>query len=484
MLYPLSYGRGRRIDTRNRPGALCWAMGDRMKIALRLAAALCGLASTAAAQEPLLGARLGGALSRPALGEDAFALPAPGLGAAEIERFFAGQRLFNTAFVKAPSPVTELAGLGPTFNRPSCGACHTRDGRGEPPAGPGDAMMQMVVRLGVRTRTVKPFGVPHPEYGDQLNDRAIEGVPPEGRAVLAWTESEGRYGDGTPYRLRRPSLRFERLAFSKLTRDMASLRVAPQLVGMGLLGAVPMADIVGFAEANKSNADGVRGIPRLIGAPGPSGLGRFGWRAAQPSVRHQIAAAFIADMGLTTALNIEKNCPPVQRACRAADPGRRPNISDEQLDAVTFYVSMLAVPERRDSDAAEVRRGETLFGAIGCAACHRPTLKTGDRRAMPLLAHQTIHPFTDLLLHDMGDGLADLAAEGEISGRLWRTPPLWGIGLVPAVNGHEFYLHDGRARGLAEAILWHGGEAEAAKERFRGLGTAERDALIAFLKSL
>jgi CxxC motif-containing protein (DUF1111 family) len=443
--------------------------------AAALAATLGFVAASAAAQEAPLPARLGGALSRAAAGADSFALPAPGLGAAEIERFFAGQRLFNTAFVKAPSAVSELAGLGPTFNRPACGACHARDGRGAPPAGPGEALMQSIVRL----------GPPHPAYGEQLNDRAIEGVPAEGRALIAWQESAGRYDDGTPYRLRRPVVRFERLAFGKLAPETASLRVAPQLVGMGLLNAVPMADILALAEANKANPDGVRGTARLVAAPGAAErvLGRFGWRAAEPSLRHQIAAAFIADMGLTTALHPDKNCPPVQRACRAADPGRRPNIDEAQLDAIEFYLRALAVPERRDVEKPEVRQGERLFLALGCAACHRPSLATGAH-PVAALAHQTIHPFTDLLLHDMGDGLADQAREGEVSGRFWRTAPLWGLGLVPSVNGHEFYLHDGRARGLAEAILWHGGEAEAAKRRFRALARAEREALIAFLRSL
>jgi len=198
----------------------------------------------------------------------------------------------------------------------------------------------------------------------------------------------------------------------------------------------------------------------------------------------QIASAMINDMGLTTRLHREKNCPPVQAACRAADPGPRPNVSDQALRTMMFYVSTLAVPERRDADKPEVMRGETVFAAIGCAACHRTAARTGTHPTIPLLSNQTIHPFTDLLLHDMGDGLADGLHEGEISGRMWRTAPLWGIGLVPLVNGHENYLHDGRARGLAEAILWHGGEAERAKDRFRALPKTDREALIAFLRSL
>jgi CxxC motif-containing protein (DUF1111 family) len=423
------------------------------------AACLLTLCAARADEPPPLGAKLGGAGSRPAAGQDSFALPAANLPKELLPRFFEGQRLFKIAFVRAPSPVPGLAGLGPTFNRPSCGACHTRDGRGQPPAGPDDALMQMIVRLGVVDPGRSPFGRAHPAYGIQLNDRAIEGVPAEGRALIAWDEIRGAYSDGETYRLRRPRISFEGLAFGPLgLRAGFSPRIAPQLVGLGLLEAVVI--------------------------PSKASLGRFGWRAEQPSVRAQIASALINDMGLTTSLHPEKNCPPAQAACRAADAGPRPNVSDAALDTMAFYVSTLAVPERRDVDKPAVVRGEKVFAAIGCAACHRMTMKTGAHPTIPFLSEQTIHPFTDLLLHDMGEGLADTLPERDVSGRMWRTAPLWGIGLVPLVNGHENYLHDGRARGLAEAILWHGGEAEKAKERFRTSPKTDRDALIAFLRSL
>ncbi len=445
-----------------------------------IAAAVLLAAACASAEEPV-GAKLGGATSRPAAGVDSFALPAANLPKEQLERFFAGQRLINIAFVKAPSPVPGLSGLGPIFNRPACGACHTKDGRGQPPAGPDDALMQMIVRLGVSNPRRGIFGLPDPNYGTQLHDRAIEGVPAEGQAEIAWEEIQGHFADGDSYRLRRPRVVFRALAFGPLGGDTAhSLRVAPQLVGMGLLEAVPAGDIRRFAAANKDHPDGVRGAVRAA----DGALGRFGWRAEQPGVRAQIASALINDMGLTTSLHPEKNCPPVQTACRAADPGPRPNISDEALETMTLYVSTLAVPERRDVDDAAVGRGEKVFAAIGCAACHRPAMTTGAHPTIPILSNQAIHPFTDLLLHDMGDGLADGLAEGAVSGRMWRTAPLWGIGLVPQVNGHENYLHDGRARGLAEAILWHGGEADLAKDRFRALLKPDRDALIAFLRSL
>lgn len=457
-----------------------------MRLIAFVVAAL-AFAASARADDAPLGAKLGGATSRAAAGAESFALPAANLPKEQLRRFFEGQRLFNIAFVRAPSPVTELSGLGPTFNRPSCGACHTRDGRGQPPAGPDDALMQMVVRLGVVNPRRGMFGAPDPAYGLQLNDRGIEGVPAEGRAEITWEEIDGAYADGERYRLRRPRVGLSRLAFGALGQETAmSLRIAPQLVGQGLLEAVSDADLLAWRDANRDHPDGVRGAPRFVfsGTPPAMSSGRFGWRAEQPSVRAQIAAALLNDMGLTTSLHPEKNCPPPQAACRAADPGAKPNVSDETLDTIAFYVSTLAVPERRDAEKPEVRRGEKLFGAIGCAACHRTTMTTRGDPAIPMLSKQTIHPFTDLLLHDMGDGLADGLHESNVSGRMWRTAPLWGIGLVPLVNGHENYLHDGRARGLAEAILWHGGEAEMAKDRFRALPKADRDALIAFLRSL
>ena len=452
-----------------------------------VAAILLAAGAARADDAPSIGAKLGGATSRQAAGPDSFALPAANLPKEQLARFFEGQRLFNIAFVKAPSPVPGLAGLGPTFNRPSCGACHTKDGRGQPPAGPDDALMQMVVRLGVSNPRRGAFGAPDPNYGFQLNVRAIEGVPAEGQAEIAWEDVEGRYADGEAYRLRRPRVGFRKLAFGPLGRETAySLRVAPQLVGMGLLEAVPERTVRGWAEANRARPDGVRGAVRgetLHGRPFGK-IGRFGWRAEQETVLTQIAAALINDMGLTTRLHPAKNCPPVQAACRAADPGPRPNVSAQALRTMMFYISTLAVPERRDAGKLDVLRGEKAFLSIGCAACHRMTARTGTHPTIPTLSDQTIHPFTDLLLHDMGDGLADGLHEGDVSGRMWRTAPLWGIGLVPLVNGHENYLHDGRARGLAEAILWHGGEAEMAKDRFRALPKPDREALIAFLRSL
>lgn len=428
-------------------------------------------------------ANSGGAATRVSAAEDAFALPPVGLDQAALDRFFAGQRLFNIVFVRAPSEIGALDGRGPTFNRPSCGRCHERNGRGRTPRGDTAPMLSMVVKLSVGND--ERFGPrAHPAYGLQLQDRAIAGVPHEGRALIRWVEEQGEYGDGTSFTLRRPEIRFTGLAFGPLAGARTSLRIAPPVFGTGLLQAIPEAAIRAAADPDDRDRDGISG--RVQEIPGPVDqalLGRFGWKAGQPDLAHQSGNAFFEDMGLSTRLFPDQNCPAVQTACRAAPDGGSPEVSDEQLDTVADYVAALAVPARRNVEDPEVLRGGRLFGQIGCAACHTPTHRTGEAPD-PARANQVIHPYTDLLLHDMGEGLADGRGEYRASGREWRTPPLWGIGLTETVNGNGFYLHDGRARSLAEAILWHGGEAESAREAFRTLPAADRAALLAFLRSL
>ncbi len=436
---------------------------------------------------PAVGADLGGATSRAATGEDAFALPAANLPKTRQDRFFAGQRLFNLTWVKAPSAIGQLDGRGPTFNRPRCSGCHFKDGRGRPPATPDGAMNSMLVRLSITGAGVHGGPRAHPAYGLQLQQRSIPGVPPEGRALLTWRPVSGRYGDGTPYTLRRPVLRFAKLAFGPLGAQLrTSLRVAPQLVGMGLIDAIPAAAIRHRADPDDRNRDGISGRINLVWDRSAKRhrLGRYGWKAGHPSLVQQIADAYRQDMGLTNRLFPRENCPPVQTACAGAPHGGRPEVSDRILADVTFYVSTLAVPRRRNTNNPAVIEGGKLFSRLGCAACHAPTMETGKHPAISALSNQVIHPFSDFLLHDMGPGLADGRPAFRASSREWRTPPLWGIGLVPAVNRHRLYLHDGRARGLVEAILWHSGEAEGAKQRFRQLPKGARDALIAFLRSL
>ena len=222
-------------------------------------------------------------------------------------------------------------------------------------------------------------------------------------------------------------------------------------------------------------------VSRRTGAPA---LGRFGWKATQPSVEEQVAAAFVNDIGITSSLFAEEAVGSALAEKLEYASGGEPELDDHKLARVTFYSQVLAVPAQRGAEDAEVRRGAELFASAGCAACHTPSWRTGPSAVLPEYAEQTIHPYTDLLLHDLGRGLADGKRDGDAAPEEWRTPPLWGIGLFEAVSGHTRYLHDGRARDLAEAVLWHGGEAERARERFRLMPQDERAALLAFLGSL
>lgn len=447
--------------------------------------ALAGDLRTALLALPFVPA-LGGDGSRAVATDKAFTLPMANLPKARLRTFFFGNRLFNTNWTVAPGSVQAFDGLGPVFNRVSCSGCHTRDGRGAPPAAFGEPMTSMLVRVSLPGQDEHGGPRPHPAYGDQINDRAIPGVPPEGRAVVRYEPVTGAYADGEPYELLKPSYEIVNLAFGPLGDGiMLSPRVAPPVIGLGLLEAVPDATLLALADTFDADGDGVSGRPNLVWDPSEARarIGRFGWKANQASLHLQNAGAALGDIGLTTPVREAENCAQGQDACAAALAGGIPEIPAEFLAKLTFYTHVLAVPMQRDPDAPAVREGERLFRAIGCAACHMPTLVTGNH-AIEALVGQTIHPFTDLLLHDMGEALADGRPDYLASGKEWRTPPLWGLGLIETVNGHTRLLHDGRARDAAEAILWHGGEAERAREAFRALPRAERDALLAFLHSL
>jgi len=428
----------------------------------------------------------GGALTVQVSNREAFSSPAPGLDAAQRRVFAFGNRLFNTGWVVAPASPAAFDGLGPTFNRHSCAACHIRDGRGRPPLADERALFSMLVRLSVPGLGVRgaPKAVAH--YGDQLNDRAMPGVPSEGRVQISYREQSGNFADGEHYSLRAPRLNVDALAFGALPRNvMLSARVAPAVFGLGLLEAIPEQEIVAGADPFDANGDGISGKANRVWSLEHQRelLGRFGWKANVATLMDQSALAASADMGITSVLIPNQNCPPAQAQCRAAVSGGQPELSADFLAKLTQYVQMLGVPARRASADPAVPRGERVFTELGCAACHRASFSTG-KHALSLLSKQVIYPYTDLLLHDMGPGLADGRPDHLASGQEWRTAPLWGLGLIETVNGHQLLLHDGRARGISEAILWHGGEAQSAADGYRRLPRAERTALLAFLRSL
>jgi CxxC motif-containing protein (DUF1111 family) len=333
--------------------------------------------------------------------------------------------------------------------------------------------------------------VPEPVYGGQFQDMAVPGVPPEGKVRVDYTAVQVRFKDGTEVELRKPSLNITRLGYGPMHPDTRfSARVAPPMIGLGLLEAIPDEAILANAEAQAKANNGISGRPNQVwdDARQKTVLGRFGWKAGQPNLNQQNVHAFSGDMGLTTSLRPFDDCTDAQIACKQAPSGNGPNgepeVSDNILRLVLFYSRNLAVPARRDVNAPEVLAGKTLFYQAGCQSCHTPKYTTAANAAEPELANQVIRPYSDLLLHDMGDGLADNRTEFQASGREWRTPPLWGIGLTQAVSGHTQFLHDGRARNLLEAVLWHGGEATAAQQQVLSFNAEQRTALLAFLNSL
>lgn len=433
-----------------------------------------------------LNANLGGETTRPLQAANAFSFQAPNAPRSHQRDFSFGNRIFNTNWVEAPASVKSFDGLGPLFNRVSCAGCHTKDGRGRPPESGVGPMDSMLVRLSIPGADAHGGPNPVPGYGDQLSERGIPGVPPEGVARITYEDVPGSYGDGETYVLRKPRFSIEQLGYGPLPADiMISPRVAPQMIGLGLLEAVPEQTLLALADPDDNDGDGISGrINRVWNvASGKMDMGRFGWKAGQASLLNQNSGAALGDIGLTSVQRGSENCDAAQAACLAAFTLPTPDLDSKFLAKLTLYTQTLAVPAQRKHDDVEVQQGAELFRSFGCASCHMPSLQTADA-ALPELANQTFHPFTDILLHDMGKGLADNRPEFEATGSEWRTPPLWGLGLVPQVNGHNLLLHDGRARGFAEAILWHGGEAETAKENFRNAPKDQREALVAFLKSL
>jgi CxxC motif-containing protein (DUF1111 family) len=431
--------------------------------------------------------RLGGDGTRPLANDNAFSFQTPSSPKRHQRPFSFGNRLFNTNWVEAPGSVKAFDGLGPMFNRVSCSGCHTKDGRGRPPENNQGPMDSMLLRISIPGKGPNGGVMPHPAYGDQISERAILHVEPEGRTEISYTELPGAYGDGEKFSLRQPHYAISDLKYGDLGKDiMISPRVAPAMIGLGLLQEVPDDNLLALADPDDADGDGISGRPNEVwdSRVGKKSLGRFGWKANQPNLRQQNAGAAVGDIGIATSMADGQNCTPAQPDCVKAINGGTPELSDEFLDKLTLYTMTIAVPAQRKPHDPAIRQGEKLFRAMGCASCHMPTLQTKSVKDFPELENQTFHPFTDLLLHDMGERLADNRPDFEATGQEWRTPPLWGLGLIPVINKHDLLLHDGRARGAAEAILWHGGEAEKSREAFRTAAKPERDALIAFLNSL
>jgi len=416
--------------------------------------------------------------------------------------FKLGNAIFRKNWVSSPSSTQASDGLGPLFNARACQSCHLKDGRGHPPEASLDAT-SMFLRLAREAETEEEkqavaahqvLNFPDPVYGTQLQDLAVPGLVSEGRMRITYEDVPVTLGDGTAVSLRKPSYAIDDLGYGPLDkRTTLSPRIANPMIGLGLVEQIHPADILANADPDDANGDGISGKAAIVPDPatGKPTLGRFGWKAQAATIRQQSADALAGDIGISSpeAPRHWGDCTEAQKTCLEMQTGVQARLGDTEapepiMDLVTFYSQNLAVPVRRDLDNKEVLAGKQAFYDMGCTSCHTPKFVT--RRDAPNKAHafQLIWPYSDFLLHDMGEGLADGQQVGVADGHEWRTPPLWGIGLTQRVNNHTFFLHDGRARNLTEAILWHGGEAQGARDRFATAGAEDRAALIKFLESL
>jgi CxxC motif-containing protein (DUF1111 family) len=443
----------------------------------------------------------GAATSHKPVNISAFSNPSANMSFERQLEFSVGDGVFRKLWVSAPSSTTSSDGLGPLFNARSCQSCHLKDGRGGPPA-PGEEAISMFLRVSIPPQnaqdrealdSLKLAVIPDPTYGTQLQNYSVQGVPAEGRMHIEHVDVPVRLADGEVVQLQKPIYSAADLQYGPLhPQAMLSARVAPPMIGVGLLEAIDEADILAGADPDDANGDGISGRTNRVWSVEQQRpvLGRFGWKAGEPSIAQQSAHAFAGDIGISSPLATDAwgDCTERQDACRSAPHGVHADkpyeVTPEMFDLLVFYSRNLAVPARRKVEDKHVLEGKRLFYESGCASCHRPKYVTRRDPKQPEQSHQLIWPYSDLLLHDLGEGLADGRPEGQASGSEWRTPPLWGIGLTSTVSGHTQFLHDGRARTLLEAILWHGGEAEAAKQRVVAMSKPQREALLAFLNSL
>ena len=390
-----------------------------------------------------------------------------------------GDKAFEQTFVAAGSSI--FGGLGPVFNNVSCISCHHNDGKGTPTA--GQSTSSLLFRISLPGQDAHGAPLAAPGFGLQLQDQALFGVQPEVNMKISYSNIPIQYPDGSTTTLRNPAYLIQNPYIPLPAAYALSARMAPPVFGVGLLENIPEQTILSFADAGDKNGDGIAGKANYIfdSTTNKLVLGRFGFKANASTVLFQVATAYQQDMGITSYVQPKESSKSQLQDDKKTDD---PELADSIVNAVAFYVRSLAVPARRNVNDPDNKRGEQLFSQINCVGCHRPTVQTGIDINFPQLSNQRIHPYTDMLVHDMGAGLADNRADYLATGSEWRTTPLWGIGLFEKTNGIPFYLHDGRARTLEEAILWHDGEAKKSKEQFMELPKGDRDKIIKFLKSL
>lgn len=424
------------------------------------------------------------------LGVNAFTRPAENILSEHEPLFFTGNSFFNQAWVEAPSSTTARDGLGPLFSARSCAACHFKDGRGRPPLESDESFLSLIVGVGViEQEQEEAHLVKDPVYGNQLQPFAIPDVPVEASPQVHYEVLKETYADGQPYELMHPTYEIVNPAYGDPSEALVLMpRVAPHVAGMGLLDAIPEERLRELEDPEDSDGDGISGRVRMVNDVVSNQLkpGRYGWKAEKPTILQQVATAFRNDIGITSPVFASDDCTVTQTQCLNTPSGGEPEISQDIFGKVVAYNHLLAVPVRPLWDDPEVLRGKKLFQELNCVGCHVPSHETGESE-FEELSFQQIFPYTDLLLHDMGKELSDAIPPGltpPAEAQEWRTPPLWGIGRVETVNGHTRFLHDGRARNMEEAILWHGGEAESSREAFKALSSEERALILKFLESL
>ena len=420
--------------------------------------------------------------------DNAFGRAIPELSSTEIAFFGVGNAMFDQSWVSAPASTTSRDGLGPIFNARACSACHLNDGRGKPLVTTGANSEGFLLRLS-RGNSPTNGPIPHDIYGGQLQDASNLGIVKEADIQVDFIYSVGNYADGTTYRLRKPNYSIINENYGAIQDVEISPRVGQHLIGLGFIDALTEASILANADPDDLDGDGISGKANYVWnvKTRQLSIGKFGWKANQPTLDQQIAGAFNGDMGLTTSIFPKENCPhglDCSQLFNGINPGETVEIPDTQFARISLYMAAISVPIRRNFKNEDVLKGKQHFKDLGCLSCHANNFTTGTNTILPQISNIDIKPFSDFLLHDMGDELADNRGDFLANGKEWRTQPLWGLGLIKLVNNHTFLLHDGRARTIEEAILWHGGEAAPAKEGFKQLTATERNELLQYLNSL
>lgn len=411
---------------------------------------------------------------------NAFSSPAPNLSGSRLAHHLDGDFQFETVFVTAPAPVN--SGVGPIFNNSSCIGCHPKDGRSAFPTNI-NALSGFFLRASMPGVGENNAPIPVPGFGDQIQNQAIFGYEPEAKFHVSFSPIVETFADGTTVTLRKPTYSLIDTYIPFPGEALLSPRLASPVFGLGLLEAIPEYYILSNEDVNDADGDGISGKANYVydNVSGEMKLGRFGWKANTASVMEQCAGAYTHDMGVTNPVfPFETGYGQTNGYDGLEDDAE---ISQALLDEITFYCQTLGVPAARNLNDDSVKRGADLFEQLQCAKCHIPKMISGSFH-LEEVANQTFYPYTDMLLHDMGEGLVDNRPDFLADGREWRTKALWGIGLTQVVNGHTNFLHDGRAKNITEAILWHGGEAENAKNKFKSLSASQREDLLKFINSL